>query len=73
MASDVRNALVQIMAAPSHLNSHDAAVKKLADMQLKGRYLQVPRACSASCAFVWLWLRLCFSLWRRLRSARCAS
>lgn len=40
MASDVRNALVQIMAAPSHLNSHDAAVKQLADMQLKGRYLQ---------------------------------
>jgi hypothetical protein len=41
MASDVRGALVELMAAPSRLNSRDAAVKKLAEMQLKGRYLQV--------------------------------
>lgn len=49
MASDVRSALVQLMAQPSHLNSRDAAVKKLAEMQLKGRYLQVraPVACAA--------------------------
>jgi hypothetical protein len=39
MASDVRGALVQLMA--QRMNSHDAAVKKLAEMQLKGRYLQV--------------------------------
>ncbi len=43
MAGDVRNALVELMAQPSQLNSRDAAVKKLADMQLKGRYLQVER------------------------------
>ena len=43
MASDVRGALVELMAAPSRLNSRDAAVKKLAEMQLKGRYLQVRR------------------------------
>ena len=53
MANDVRSALVQLMAAPSRLNSHDAAVKKLADMQLKGRYLQVANAAahaSPACA-----------------------
>lgn len=43
MASDVRAALVELMAQPSQLNSRDAAVKKLAEMQLKGRYLQVKR------------------------------
>ena len=54
MASDVRGALVDLMSAPSRLNSRDAAVKKLAEMQLKGRYLQVRRCfgplCSRSCA-----------------------
>jgi hypothetical protein len=49
MASDVRAALVQLMAAPSRLNSHDAAVKKLAEMQLKGRYLQVEAAPALGC------------------------
>jgi uncharacterized protein YxjI len=32
---DVRGALVELMAAPSRLNSRDAAVKKLAEMQQK--------------------------------------
>ena len=43
MASDVRAALVEIMAGPSRLKSKEEAVKRLADMQGKGRYLQVRR------------------------------
>ena len=41
MASDVRSALVDLMAATACLNGREAAVKKLSEMQLKGRYLQV--------------------------------
>jgi asparagine synthase (glutamine-hydrolysing) len=41
MASDVRAALVDLMATPTRLKSREEAVKKLSDMQLKGRYLQV--------------------------------
>ena len=41
MASDVRAALVEIMAAPSRLKSKEEAVKQLSEMQRKGRYLQV--------------------------------
>ncbi len=57
MASDVRSALVELMAGPAHLNSRDAAVKKLAEMQLKGRYLQVRVRASVACAALTL-LRL---------------
>ena len=49
MASDVRAALVDMMATPTRLKSREEAVKKLSDMQLKGRYLQVQPAARCSC------------------------